>query len=205
MGRVMVLSRAVLNLSDGAARKDLANPYEMHSTLMRLVDAGSSRPLWRLEHSRDHSSSPVVLIQTEQEPDGKMLRELSNDYLLEFSSRENRLLEQVKAGDVLNFRLRANPTVTRERKRHGLERGDDQLAWLQRQLERAGAKLLDAQTSHVGKLQIGRRGSEQRIVLMGVSFDGQLEVAAPVSLRAAVKFGIGPGKALGFGLMTLAR
>lgn len=201
----MVLSRAVLNLEDPVARNDLSNPYEMHSTLMRLVDAGSSRPLWRLEPSRGPATPPVVLIQTERQPDGEALCGASATYLREFSSRENRLLEHVKTGDILNFRLRANPTVTRERKRHGLERADDQLAWLERQVDRAGARLLGAQTSHVGKLQIARRGSERRIVLMGVTFDGQFEVTRPEALRTAVMSGIGPGKALGFGLMTLAR
>lgn len=201
----MVLSRAVLNLADPVARRDLANPYEMHSTLMRLVDAGSSRPLWRLETSRDPNAPPFVLIQTEQPPDGEALRGASDTYLRKFSSRENRLLDNLKAGDVLNFRLRANPTVTRERKRHGLERTDDQLAWLERQMEGAGTRLLGAQAGHVGKLNIARRGSERRIVLMGVTFDGQLEVCKPEKLRTAVTSGIGPGKALGFGLLTLAR
>lgn len=201
----MVLSRAVLNMADPVARKDLANPYEMHSTLMRLVDAGSSRPLWRLEQTRDPNAPPIVLIQTKQAPDGEVLRGASATYLLEFGSRENRLLDQTRVGDVLNFRLRANPTVTRDRKRHGLERTEDQLAWLKRQTDRAGATLIDAQTSHVGKLQIARRSSERRIVIMGVTFDGQLEVTDPEALRTAVMTGIGPGKALGFGLLTLAR
>ncbi len=199
------MSRAVLNLADAAARRDIANPYEMHSTLMRLVDAGSGRPLWRLERSKDHERPPVVLIQTESSPDASALRGASPSYLLEFCSRENRLLSRVKTGDVLNFRLRANPTVTRERKRHGLERIEDQLSWLERQVKGAGAKLIWAQTSDSGKVRFARRGSKRPIVLMGVTFDGQLEVVEPEALRAAVKAGIGPGKALGFGLMTLAR
>lgn len=199
------MSQAILNLADTAARRDIANPYEMHSTLMRLVDAGSSRPLWRLERSRNHERSPVVLIQTEDVPAAEALRGASGDYLIHFSSRENRLLESMRAGDHLYFRLRANPTVTREGRRHGLERMEDQIAWLDRQIEGAGGRLVGAQTSNAGKVRFARRGSERRIVLMGVTFDGVLEVTDAVALRNAVKKGIGPGKALGFGLLTLAR
>lgn len=199
------MSQVVLNLADAAARRDIANPYEMHSTLMRLVDAGSSRPLWRLERSRDRERPPVVLIQTEDVPEASALSGASQDYFIHFSSRHNRLLESLRSGDQLNFRLRANPTVTRERKRHGLERVEDQLSWLERQIEGAGGRLVGAQTSNSGKVRFIRRGSDRRIVLLGVTYDGRLEVTDAQALREAVKFGLGPGKALGFGLLTLAR
>src|SRR5690606_37796715 len=68
MGADVVLSRLVMNLGSSAARRDLANAYEMHSTLMRLVDAGAGRPLWRLELGRD-GRPPELLIQTDVEPD----------------------------------------------------------------------------------------------------------------------------------------
>ena len=52
-------------------------------------------------------------------------------------------------GQLLRFRLRANPTVTRAGKRHGLTSQGAQLAWLQRQGERGGFQLVSCGVSVV--------------------------------------------------------
>lgn len=199
----MVLSQIVLNLDHPDARRDLGDPYEMHATLMHLADSGASKPLWRVEHRR-HTEAPVVLVQTEQAPDPSTLMRGERPYFLDFGSRRNVLLRNLEPGDQLNFRVRANPTVTRAGKRHGLLRTEEQLGWLERQLDRAGARLLLAQTSEARRERMGRRRGNQPIVILGVTFDGALEVHDAEALRKAVATGIGHAKALGFGLITLA-
>lgn len=199
----MVLSRLVLNLDHPDVRRDLADPYEMHATLMRLAEAGGSKPLWRLEHQR-HADAPVVLVQTAHAPDASVLERDEASYCLDFGSRPNILLRNLQSGDVLNFRVRANPTVTRLGKRHGLLRTEEQLAWLERQMQRAGVRLLFAQTSDVRRERMGRRRDGHPIVIHGVTFDGALEVEDAEALRNTVLTGIGHARALGFGLITLA-
>lgn len=201
----MVLSRLELNLEDPSARRDLANPYEMHSTLMRVVEESASRPLWRIEQQLDVSMTASILIQSEGVPDSEALRAYAPKYFRKFDSKQNVLLENLANGQVLNFRLRANPTVTREGKRHGLDDVDEQLAWIERQVTRAGGELLGAETSNPAKLKMVRRSQSSPIVILGVTFDGQLRVLDDLLLKVAVRTGIGPGKALGFGLLTLSR
>lgn len=201
----MVLSRVVLNPECTRVRRDLADRYEMHSTLMRLVDAGASKPLWRLENSRI-AAQPFVLIQTEDHPTLEALQE-NDDYFVEqgSGSRNNILLRNLQSGDQLNFRVRANPTVTRERKRHGLVRYEDQIDWLHRQMNRGGARVLDVQTSDVLRERMARRRGGKPIVIQGVTFDGVVEVEDAVQFRETVQRGIGHARALGFGLITLAQ
>lgn len=201
----MVLSRLELNLEDASARRDVANPYEMHSTLMRMLEGSATRPLWRLEQQRGTMRTAAVLIQSEDVPDSEALRAYAPNYYRRFDSKDNQLLENLSNGQILNFRLRANPTVTREGKRHGLDDVDEQLEWLERQVTRAGGELLSAETSQAGKLKMAKRAQSTPIVILGVTFDGQLRVLDDNLLKSAVRMGIGPGKALGFGLLTLAR
>lgn len=147
----------------------------------------------------------IMLVQTEVEPKSDAVLSQSADYFLRFDSKRNLLLDRVGEEAILNFRLRANPTVTRDGKRHGLERTEEQLAWLERQIARAGCELIGAQASQVIKLRIARRQQTKPIVILGVTFDGQLRVLDGHVLRGSVINGIGPGKALGLGLLTLAR
>jgi hypothetical protein len=74
----MWVSKLVLNPASKAARRDLANPYEMHRTLSKAVSEalkeGRERLLWRLEPTRG-LEPPVVLVQTLTEPDWSVLEE----------------------------------------------------------------------------------------------------------------------------------
>jgi CRISPR system Cascade subunit CasE len=201
----MVLTRIVLNLSSAAARRDLTDPYEMHSTLMRLVDAGSSKPLWRLEAGRGAQPPILLLVQTERTPDPRALSADGDPYFESFETRENRLLEAIATGSRLNFRVRANPTVTRDGKRHGLVRHEDQMEWISRQVTRAGSDLVSATPLEVRREVLGRKRRTNSIVLTGVTFDGVMDVRNPEALRETVRKGIGHARSLGFGLLTIAR
>lgn len=200
----MILSRMVLNLDARNARRDLADPYEMHATLMRLTDDASTRPLWRLRSGRT-TEPPTVLVQTDDAPDPTRIPMSDEPYYRSFDSRHNRLLDAIKGGDILRFRVRTNPTVKRAGKRHGLLHQDRQLAWLARQLDRSGADLQTAEPTQVAREILRRRRNEKPIVLTGVTFDGLLTVRDPDVLREAVRHGIGHARAFGFGLITLAR
>lgn len=200
----MVLTRMVLNLESGMARRDLANAYQMHSTLMRLVDSGAGKPLWRLERP-PREGPPVVLIQTEAAPPRTALQEVDEKYFISFESRENRLLVNLAKGDLLRFRVRANPTVTREGKRHGLVRHDEQVNWIERQLLTNGSALKEVKVLDSGREVFRRRREGAPITLVGTTYEGALQVDDPELLRTAVSRGIGHGRSFGFGLITLGR
>jgi CRISPR system Cascade subunit CasE len=58
--------------------------------------------------------------------------------------------------------------------------------------------------SRVERRSFPKRGREAVIVLLAVRFDGYLRVRDPELFREAVVNGIGHGKALGLGLLSIA-
>jgi CRISPR system Cascade subunit CasE len=98
----------------------------------------------------------------------------------------------------------ANPTVTREGKRYGLHDDDARQAWLRRQGERVGFGLVAAERSASGRIRASQGGRERTITLDAVLFDGILQVTDATALQHAWTAGIGPGKALGLGMLSLA-
>ena len=112
------------------------------------------------------------------------------------------------------MRLLANPTVKKtvekegetKKARLGLLKEADQLAWLKRKLEAAGAELLGCQASPCG-LQHSRKGAHKSPAdqaHLAVLYEGVLQAADPARLRTALEAGLGPAKGFGFGLLSLA-
>ena len=50
-----------------------------------------------------------------------------------------------------------------------------------------------------------RSSRERKLTLAGASFEGNLAVTDADAFRAALAAGIGPGKAFGFGLLSIQR
>ncbi len=213
----MYLSKLVLNPRHPLARRDLANPYEMHSTLAWVFEGHQDeRLLWRVERPR-FESAPVVLVQSRHAPEWSRLeaREEYAGYLLrEAQWKPYTLPDRLTAGQVLRFRLEANPTVTRDGKRHGLLREEQQVAWLERQGAQHGFRLLyfespdgripSCRVTAVERRRFRKRQTGQFIVLLAVTYDGYLQVTDPAALRAAIAEGLGHGKGLGLGLLSVA-
>jgi CRISPR system Cascade subunit CasE len=109
-------------------------------------------------------------------------------------------------------RLAARATNSRPSGRHGrrvyLRDPAEQGKWLREQgegttdREGKGFRVLDVCAESESPVR-GRK-DDHRITLASVRFEGVLEVTDAVTFRAAVFAGIGPGKGLGFGLLSLA-
>ncbi len=218
----MYLSRLILNPRSRQVRSELADIYEMHRTVMKAFAghlADAERVLFRLDvHPR--TGVPTLLVQSQELPDWSFLLEAGKDYLLSADDLpldvENPAVKPVevmlKPGQVLAFRLRANPTVKKDRegqkqgRRVGLVREDDQLAWLQRKVEAAGGSLVSANVSNDGRVggKLFRDEEKHRLSFVAVQFDGVLQVKDPDLLVKSLGAGFGSGKGLGFGLLSLA-
>ena len=222
----MYLSRLAINPRSREVQQDLADVYQMHRTVMSAfphVEAeGDARAelsvLYRLE-TAERSREVLLLVQSLICPD---LSHLTRGYLAADSGEvENpaikdvsRVLQALREGQVLRFRLRANPTRKIETKstpdgqrRNGrrvdLRTEELQLEWLSRRAEQAGFALVPAiQGGDVPAVRVG--GRRRRVSLATVLFDGLLEVTDPGLFRQAIAAGIGPGKAFGCGLMSIA-
>lgn len=186
------------------------NPYEIHRVLWRFFseDADANRDfLFRVEEVDRNNAA--ILMQSRREP------ELSSAAARIVACREYPLALQ--AGQRLRFLLVANPIkmITDEGGRKNtagepkkcrvpLVREEDQRAWIER-------KLLDAASLEslsidpvfplwFRKSKEGRAGKIQQ-----VRFQGVLSVKEPDGLIDLVQIGIGPAKAFGCGLLSLAR
>lgn len=209
----MYLTRMILNPRSRRVQRELASPYELHRTLMRAFAAGyergDERVLYRVDAPRD-GLGVTLLAQSRHPPDWAFLQEPgAGGYLLptEHPNPETKAFAvRLAAGQILAFRLRANPTVKRAGKRMGLYREDEQRAWLERKGEAGGFCVLRANVAQEGRIgdTIRRDGRGHRITLLSVRYDGLLQVVDPPRLVAAVEAGIGSAKGLGFGLLSLA-
>ena len=207
----MHLSRLELDVRHRRAREDAADPYRLHQTLMRAFDHTSPeerRVLFRLELQRGLKA--VVLVQSNLAPRWEAAEEWWGEA---FSFATKPWEPAFQANQMLRFRLRANPTVKRNGKRHALYREEDQLAWLQRKLEAAGAHPQSVDPAPEGNVSAQKLLSspseqhpreKQRLTLFSVLFNGRLTVADPEPFAEALARGIGPAKGLGFGLLSVA-
>ena len=214
----MYLSRLILNPRIRRVQLEIAEPYQMHRSLMRAfpddMQEGAERVLFRLEQSA-RGGALTLLVQSWTLPDWSWLAEpRACGYLLPVGEPNPAVKSfdlHLAPGQVLAFRLRANPTVKRtidgKKKRVGLYREQEQMDWLARKAEQGGFRLLSVRTGNetiVGG-RIRRDEATHKLRLLAVRFDGLLQVTDPHRLREAVRRGIGSGKGLGFGLLSLAR
>lgn len=204
----MYLSQLKLNPTHPSARRDLGDAYQMHRTLSRAFATGPDgqvpRFLWRLERQSAPSSSNAVLVQADGPGRWSELADLPG-YLLDAATDKPIDLDRlITEGRNLRFRLRANPAVKREGKRWGLHDEAEQLAWLGRQGARLGFALQGADVSQRERVRVPQSRSGMHITVDCVQFDGQLRVTNAPALRQALSIGVGPAKALGLGLLSLA-
>lgn len=179
-----------------------------------LLVLTESRPSW--EHLVEQASWPGA-----DEPQA-----LVRDY--------QPLLDRLQTGREFAFRLRANPvSATRtptnpsvSQKEHLAQerpRGvrvphrtaAHQLTWLTTRVDRWGFTLLDTDAGPAVGLSARERltfpkkardgeAKGHRVVLSTATFDGALRVTDPEQARRTLLQGVGPGKAYGCGLLTLA-
>lgn len=223
----MYLHKIHIDPRSKEARRDLANPYELHSTLCRVFSIPERKCpegefLWRQEPESDRHGHPRVLIQSRSLPDWSRLN--LQDWLAgepepPIDLKERLRLDAVEPGRRYRFRLRANPCVTRRGKRLGLLNTEDQESWICRQGEKNGFSLslfpllyqeegvrqrVDVSISQEKMLR-GRKRSEERneISIFSVLYDGILTVTNPNNFRNSLMAGIGHGKSMGLGLLSV--
>ena len=203
----MYLSRLSLN-RNRLAWNWISNPYHIHQRLMMAFD-GDPRMLFRPESGPDGS---FIIAQSCCAPCWEAA--FDGFSVLACAPECKPFDPSFTGGQVFAFRLRANPTAKRtdpeddKKKRVGLYREEEQLAWLARKGEVGGFRLLRAQVRDDGLLRgfIPANESEQEhtLKLLAVHFDGLLQVTDPEVLRATLQAGIGSAKGFGFGLLSLA-
>jgi CRISPR system Cascade subunit CasE len=181
--------------------------------------------LFRTEHSTP-TSEVNVFVQSSIEPDWSFLDNLKSYLYIplvdnSYQCKEiTNAINKISDGQILRFRLKANPVKRVGKqddplkgKRVELTRHDDQVDWLVRrgrgidQGKTGGFDILpDVKVCAEEKVS-GRKKTELGIHQMThhtVLFEGKLKVTDKRSFIHTLTQGVGPGKAVGCGLMTVA-
>lgn len=201
----MFLSQLNLKRLDRVAMKALADVYRLHQLVMKGFSAYSStdRVLYRVE-PEERNGQVTILVQSLQMPDWSCFNDANNGVV---SARFKDFSTVFKVSDAFYFRLRANPVVTRDGKRHGLIRDESLLEWLGKKEKAIGARFRSMSVIDEGYVNgnKGNQGKMHRMSLKIARFEGVLEVVDPVVFGETFSCGIGPAKAFGCGLLSLAR
>jgi CRISPR system Cascade subunit CasE len=208
---MLTLSLLTLNPHSRQVQAEIRDPYQMHRTLSKAFPEGeaaqqTARCLFRVEEDK-HGWR--VLVQSRTPPDWGRLT-AGSDYLL-VPPQTKTLAPQFSVGQTLAFRLRANPTKRESQKAEGKRLGnrvglyteEDRLAWLTRKGEMGGFALCSANAASQDRIQSRTRAGHQA-TFGAVQFDGVLRVTDPAALLVSLEGGVGAGKGVGFGLLSLA-
>lgn len=226
----MFLSRIHLDVRCKEARRDLSNPYQLHSTLCRAFSSPETKCpegefLWRLEPETDSSGNARILVQSRNQPEWSGIT-VKNWLAYADASIDlrNRLkLDELKPGQRFRYRLRANPCISQKTagrkrgKRQGLFKTIDQEKWLERKGAQHGfslPQLLSFDLSDGSEDRIDVRISQEQMLfdkqhtknsinIFSVLYDGVLSVSDPDKFRQTLNSGIGHGKVMGLGLLSV--
>lgn len=222
---MMYLSRLILNPRSRQVRSELARPYEMHRTLLQAFPQGDVHVertaedaiglLYRLDEDA-RSGDLHLLVQSQQPPQWAFLAERNYLQSVADNPATREVSLHVQTGQMLAFRLRANPTRRlsagkgNKGKRVGIYKEKEQEAWLQRKGEQHGFSVLQVQISREEMIKRADAipdtvGNAHDLKLSSVQFDGILQVVDAERFVQAIGAGIGSGKAFGFGLLSVAR
>jgi len=213
----MYLSRLQLNShSRQMWRSVIDRPYKLHQLVMRGFPDGVTREgahvLHRLEIEADNA---ILLVQSDIEPDWGSI---TPDFLLPaspFDPIPNPAIREMNGldlphGRTLQFRLTANPTISKVRRDENGERlnsnrvplvhEEHQIAWLNCKSRKHGFRVLNFNISHAQKQTSRKKG----ITIFTVQFNGRLQITDHIKFKQALQKGIGPAKAFGCGLLSLA-
>jgi len=221
----MFLHRIHLDPRCREVRRDLSDYYQLHSTLCRAFCTPDKKCpegefLWRIEPEVDPAGLPRILVQSRSIPNWanigieRWLRKVDPAINLKDRLKLDRLLAEQR----FRYRLRANPCVTRNGKRLGLLRLEEQETWLVRKGAQHGfslPKLVSFDFSEIKEERSDVRISQEQMLrgnqhsgnalrIFSVLYDGILMVADPDKFRDALQNGIGHGKVMGLGLLSVA-
>lgn len=203
------LTQVAVNPFGKAARHRLASPNRLHDLVQSSIpnaaphSVAGERLLWRLDARSD--GALLYVLSPEQIEAERIAGELSEMIPNAVRSAPYaKLLEGLSAGQQLRFRLKANPTVSKDGRRHAVLDRDGQFRWLRRKGEDHGfdPHRIDGAVDDRGA-QFSRRGTT--VTVHRVTFDGVLKVTDPAAFADALTTGIGRSKAYGCGLMTVSR
>lgn len=200
----MYLSLLRLDSLNKYVMRTLSDAYSLHQYVMagfKKYDP-TSRVLFRVE-PEVKENIVRVLIQSVVRPSWCDSGKQGGLIAIETKEFEPRFSSDV----FYRFRLRVNPVVTRNGNRYGLIRDEALINWLKRKEQSIGATFSSVRAIDEGYVTGTRKKGEKtdRINIKTARFEGILRISDPKKFSETIATGIGPAKAFGCGLLSLAR
>ena len=203
---VMYLSKIIIK------PEKMNNAYELH------------RVLWELFPDRPDEERPFLFRVENQSNQGAQILMQSLYQPIERSENASCLAVKAvnydfSAGQMLRFRVRANPAVKIKDPgkgdfiRNGITQmrssrvplvGDNQQSWFEKKLQGNGARLIHVNVMQEQPLYFRKSNAKHAGKIISVLFEGVLEVVSPDGFHKIIANGIGPAKSFGMGLISLA-
>ena len=203
--------------------RDFLQPYDPADFGAKHVhDDRSGRTGFLFRVDPTPGGNPVILVQSACPPDWEYAF-YNAQYLLAAPPQTTEFEPQFNPGQQLRFRLRVNPTVKKKRpgRKNGARVGVPRTGlvdWLSRKGSQGGFKLVSKEDDPerdprwqlgTGLVQAWKCRSDddepsEKMSFVSATIDGILEVIEPSLLVSTVNAGVGPAKAFGFGLLSLA-
>lgn len=211
------LSRVQVDINNRYKTKDLTHLGAFHNWVEQsfpdeIATGQRHRHLWRLDVL---SGKEYLLVLSESKPDLDLLERYGVPETATTKSYDN-FLAQIQDGQVMRFRLTANPThtVTRPGEKQGRVMPhitvNQQRQWLMDRAEKLGFQLLDQKTPATLSFDIVNRDwptlhrkAGRGVRLSRVTFEGVLRVNDAQTFHQTLVTGIGREKAFGMGLITV--
>jgi CRISPR system Cascade subunit CasE len=217
----MHLTRFDINGARRGARDLLASPQKLHAAVLAAfppaapASEGRERVLWRVDQ---HQHQTVLYLVSPRRPDlTHLVESVGWPNTHGWDTRDyTPLLDRLTRGTPWAFRLTANPVSSRRKtedsprsQRFGHVTVAQQTEWFLAHADRHGFtvptgvdKEPDVAVRGRQTLRFARHG--RTVTLSTAVFEGRLEITDPGALRTSLVRGIGPAKAYGCGLLTLA-
>lgn len=216
----MYLSRIEINPYRRDTIHALSSPQVMHAAVMAsfsaLNGADDDRVLWRIDRV---GPSTYVLVQSRRKPDfHHMVEQFGRpDSCSSWDTIEyDDFLKKINNGDVMRFRLRANPVHSVSSLSQG-SRGkvvahvtvQQQKTWLEEKAPKLGFEITDSEEGPmfdiVSRDCLRFKRGNGTVILNTATYEGILTVTDADLFRSSIENGIGRAKAYGCGLMTVIR
>lgn len=202
----MILSRIDLNPLHPNTYKLLADPYRLHQILCMCFESSrqESGVLYRVE------PGPFLIIQSNAEANWTVFPDAAT--IFNTTPITKPFQPELVRGQRLSFRLRCRPCKKvkvegyKNSRFRFLRKEFERADWLARQGETKGFNL--ERLSEIQDSWCDTKPAEEQqktMTIASVRFDGVLVVTDPDKFMGALHAGIGPQKAYGFGLLSVAR
>lgn len=197
----MYMTRLDVERGSRTAADLLGNAQKMHAEVCHLAASSrrDSNLLYRVADSSVYVSSDGPLDIKRARPGIRLgaTRDLSE------------WIDQFTEGDVFRFDLLAAPACKKARdgfknsQRVTIDDPEARMNWLMRQAEKHGFEIIGVEERGGDTVSGYQPKRGKRFKLRGYRYIGVLRITNPEKFRAAIREGIGPEKAYGFGMLMV--